>query len=229
MSARKNSMKSLQIATNIIKQAKLLGVSLAGIVSLASLRSSPSYKVTNTKMPDAKSFLILALAHNEDEPQLDWWGFDRGTKGNQRLHEISEKLIHRLKEYSIVSQCLAYSPENGGIYLKDAAALAGLGIIGKNNLLITKEYGPRIRLSAVSIEKELPSTPKIEFDPCNICDMVCRKVCPQNAFINGIYSNSLCNVQMKRDESVFSNYTEKQQNPYKCIKYCRACELACPI
>jgi epoxyqueuosine reductase len=37
---------------------------------------------------------------------------------------------------------LPYKVEEGGMFLKDAATLAGLGIIGKNNLLITPEFEP---------------------------------------------------------------------------------------
>jgi epoxyqueuosine reductase len=37
---------------------------------------------------------------------------------------------------------LQYKVEEAGMFLKDAATLAGLGIIGKNNLLITPEFEP---------------------------------------------------------------------------------------
>jgi len=50
--------------------------------------------------------------------------------------------------------------------LKDAAVLAGLGCIGKNNLLLTPEYGSRVRLRAFTIDLVLPSTGPLPFDPC---------------------------------------------------------------
>jgi len=46
--------------------------------------------------------------------------------------------------------------EKGGVYLKDAAVFAGLGVLEKNNLLLDQKWGPRIRLRAVLIEGSLP-------------------------------------------------------------------------
>jgi len=53
-----------------------LGASLAGIASIDSLRVSPSYQICgNLELPaSAKSLLVLALAHSQDNPELDWWG-----------------------------------------------------------------------------------------------------------------------------------------------------------
>ncbi|MEA3231699.1 MAG: hypothetical protein U9Q05_08095 [Thermodesulfobacteriota bacterium] len=53
------------------------------------------------------------------------------------------------KEKGITAEKLPYHIESGGIFLKDAAALAGLGCIGKNNMLVLMKYGPRVRLRAL--------------------------------------------------------------------------------
>jgi len=86
------------------------------------------------------------------------------------------------EEFSINARPLSYRIEEGGIFLKDAAALAGLGIIGKNNLLITPEYGPRVRLRALFLDLDLEPTGPIDFAPGEACDMPCRRACPQKAF-----------------------------------------------
>jgi epoxyqueuosine reductase len=61
---------------------------------------------------------------------------------------------------------LSYFIETGGIYLKDTAVLAGLGCIGKNNMLVTPELGPKVRLRALLLEEDLTPTGPIDFDPC---------------------------------------------------------------
>jgi epoxyqueuosine reductase len=134
---------------------------------------------------------------------------------------------------------LPYRVEHGGTLFKEAAALAGLGTIGKNNLVITPEYGPHVRLKAMFLDVDLEPTGPIDFTPstgsgqapCEACDMPCRRVCPQEAFGNGSYSRALCDIQMGEDvanEVIFENW-EENGSPSKVRKYCRACELTCPV
>jgi epoxyqueuosine reductase len=94
---------------------------------------------------------------------------------------------------------LPYKVEEGGVFLKDAATLAGLGMIGKNNLLITPEFGPRVRFKALFLDVDLEPTSPIDFTPCEGYDMPCRRVCPQEAFRNVSYSRALCDTQMGED------------------------------
>lgn len=50
---------------------------------------------------------------------------------------------------------------------KFAAVYAGIGWIGKNDLLITQKYGPRVRLSAILIDFNLPTGKPIEHSKCD--------------------------------------------------------------
>jgi epoxyqueuosine reductase len=222
------------VSTYIIKKAKSVGVSLAGIVSVDSLENSPSHTMYGqVEWPtEAKSVLVLALAHKATEPELDWWGEQGGTAGNRRLQDISKILRQFLhEEFNIEAQLLPYQVGPQGIFLKDAAALAGLGTIGANNLLLTPEFGPRVRLRALSLDVELTPTRPIDFSPCDTCDRPCWRVCPQQAFVSGSYSKSMCNKQMKVDEAnrVSIKNAESGDGSGAYIKYCRACELACPV
>ena len=154
MPAESESQQDL--ARDLLLKAKEIGASLAGIASVASLRNAPSHKGDREiEWPEeARSVLVLALDHEASEPELDWWD-DRkgGTDGNRQLIRIAEELIRWLsEEFSVNAQPLPYYVQNGGIFIKDAGALAGLGTIGKNNLLVTPEYGPRVRLRGLFIE-----------------------------------------------------------------------------
>jgi epoxyqueuosine reductase len=106
-----------------------------------------------------------------------------------------------------------------------------LGVIGKNNLLITPEFGPRVRLRALFLDVALEPTGPADFDPCAGCDMPCRRACPQKAFRGGSYSRDLCDMQMGEDETnevIIENWGN-DDSPSTVRKYCRACELACPV
>ena len=259
------------ITSQIVEKATEFGASLAGIADVEEVKNSPShlvygkldeYKTVGNKEAgeirprevawpeNAKSAIIIAVWHPEEEPELDWWrdGYTGSTAGNRILMSINSKLSMWLEaEKGIKSTKLPYHIEHGGIFLKDAAVMAGLGCIGKNNMVVTPEYGPRVRLRAMLTNVMLHGTGPIDFDPCEECSMPCRKVCPQKAFgkrmysekqfgLNklpartGMYSRQLCNVQMGRDtENSETMVVKGQDEPGKLVKYCRRCELACPI
>ncbi|CAB5106559.1 hypothetical protein D3OALGB2SA_2166 [Olavius algarvensis associated proteobacterium Delta 3] len=183
-------------------------------------------------LPGARWVLVLGLQHPADIPELDWWE-GGNTRGNRRLMDITDALAGWLAEnHGLDAQPLPYSVEKGGLFLKDAAVLSGLGIIGRNNLLIHPEWGPQIRFRAMLIAGDLLSTQPFEgFDPCSECDRFCQKACPQRAFARGRYIRDRCLVQMNMDvarSSPEQRHTKKEPI-HPVIKYCRACELACPV
>lgn len=221
----------MDIEKLIIEKAISLGASLAGIAGAAAIGESPSHKSCEKAVWPAgfRSVLVLALAHKKTEPELDWWGGEGGTPGNRRLQLISEELKAWLaKELKIKANGIPYQPDKGGIFLKDAAALAGLGTIGANNLLITPHYGPRIRLRALFIDAELKPSGPAKYSPCDNCQRPCQSACPQGAFPAGPYDVNACRRRMRKDEASSESVTSAAGQAGPVIKYCRACELACP-
>jgi epoxyqueuosine reductase len=173
----------------IIEYAINLGASVAGIANVDALKKSPSHFIfgkldrfdTVGRMEAGKvapgqidwpanagSAIVVGVEHPEDKPELDWWhyGLRGGTPGNQILMDINAKLSEWLeKKKGYKTRKLPYYIENGGIFLKDAATLAGLGCIGKNNLFVNPDYGPRIRLRAIILDAKLFSTGAYELPP----------------------------------------------------------------
>ncbi len=73
---------------------------------------------------------------------------------------------------------------------RELAVKAGLGITGKNFLVITPEFGPRIQLTTVLTTMPLlPDTP-LDYDLCKECN-TCREECPTNALKDFFYEE-LC-------------------------------------
>jgi epoxyqueuosine reductase len=219
------------VSARIVELARTTGVSSAGITSVSDLLQSPSHlsRETTEWSERGRSVVVVSLAHEEARPELDWWGVEGGTAGNHRLQAILKDLEARLHtHYGLESWPLPYSP---AAYLKDAAVLAGMGAIGDNNLLITPEYGPRVRLRALLVDGELTLTGPVAYTPCDSCDHPCWEACPQRAFASGRYARERCQLQMEEDDR---NRVEKESTspggtPISLIKYCRACELACPV
>ena len=236
-----HSIKTKSIQEKILFQVKEFGATTAGIARVDDLRASPSYERYQQDpyyeffegLPDlpkeAKSILIFSLRHEKSEPQLDWWDPNPGgTPGNRLLIQIQKKMRSWLEDVlGIKAISLPYKIENGGIFLKDSAALAGIGIIGKNNLLLTPEFGASVRLRAMFLDISLEQTGPLDFDPCTDCHKPCFQACPQKAFRNGYYQRKYCQIQMRSDEE---NVKPLPTDPnIDHVRYCRACELACPL
>lgn len=229
-----NRALSGDLIAGIIQKARALGASSAGMTSCVSLKGAPSYLSSGleTGLTEDFALLVLGLAHDRGEPELDWWDGRKGTAGNRRLIGISEGIKTWLQEnYGIRSRNLPYHLERGGVLLKDAAVMAGLGVIGLNNLLITPEWGPRIRLRAMIVQCRHPSkSPRRGFQPCDGCERTCWEACPQEAFRDGSYSKNLCSRQMGLDKKrAMRSGVEQERGFAGYIKHCRACELACPV
>jgi len=223
-----------EAVSRIIEKVKSHGAALAGITNASSLQNSPSHKdFGNFRIPAGfKSVLVFALAHPEREPELDWWDGRGGTPGNRKMEVMAGELIKWLKaELGINARVLPYHVERGGIFLKDAAVLSGMGAIGANNLLVTPELGPRVRLRALVLDLEAISSLPADFAPCSSCDKPCQAACPEKAFRNSDYKRTLCMYRMKEDEASLAVQSERGKQAFSgaCVKYCRACELACPV
>jgi len=64
----------------------------------------------------------------------------------------------------------------------NAAKYAGLGTIGVNNVLLTPQFGPRVRWVSVLTEMEFEGSPMIENELCIRC-LACARCCPVDAII----------------------------------------------
>ncbi len=258
------------VSDEIITKALELGASLVGIVAVSTLKKAPSFTVTPLMEPyggvgankekkknlkegevdwpaDARSVVVVAYSHPQEYPELDYWYGSIDPLGNKELVRIVNELTVWLSSEKGVSAVhLPYHIERGGIYLKDAAVHAGMGCIGKNNMLVTPQLGPRVRLRGLTVDLELPSTGMIDYDPCNLCSQPCTNSCPQTAFLDNVYSGAElgrselpgrdgsysrvnCNVQMKSDEEVaVEQKVQGLDGKVRVVKYCRLCEFACP-
>jgi epoxyqueuosine reductase len=266
-----NNLSRLKASSAILKKAFDLGASLCGFANVHDLKKAPSFTFA-PKMPDAgegigtrknelglkpgeaawpenaRTVLVIAVEHPEDQPEMDWWFGRIDPPGNRVLSQVVRNLCDWIEDtYQIGTFHMPYHVEKGGTYLKDSAVMAGLGCIGKNNILVTPEFGPRVRLRALTLDVAIPSTGPRDFNPCNDCDELCRRACPQKAFGRQVYaakdygqdilpgrdghfSRPTCNVQMEIDNDVAREATvDGFDEPIKIIKYCRKCELACPV
>jgi epoxyqueuosine reductase len=77
------------------------------------------------------------------------------------------------------SQIVDWDKNLGHISHRAVARHAGLGWIGRNNLLVNSKYGARVRYSTVLTDLVLPYDRPVDED-CGAC-MLCVKACPGGA------------------------------------------------
>ena len=101
--------------------------------------------------------------------------------------------------------------------LKHAGYLAGLGVLGKNTLLINKDFGNMIQIGAVLAVSELEGDPIANYEGCLPECRLCLDNCPVGAMDGTTVNQKLCRP--------LSNYrTEKSY----ILKKCNACRRVCP-
>jgi len=107
---------------------------------------------------------------------------------------------------------------------------AGLGELGRNGLLITKEFGPRVRISKVFTDLPLVPDKPIEFgvwDFCHKCQK-CAESCPSKAIMYGAPTEEINNICNRRGllrwpinaEKCFAFWVANDSDCITCITVC---------
>jgi len=106
---------------------------------------------------------------------------------------------------------------HGAISYRHLAELAGLGYRGWHSLLITPDFGPRLRLAAVLTDAPLtPSKPDYrEESYCAKCGGACAKICPAGAIKIPVEGEAY-----HIDQFVCSTYIGASGTCAECVKAC---------
>ena len=101
---------------------------------------------------------------------------------------------------------------------KLAAHLSGLGWIGKSCLLITPEFGPRVRFVTILTDAPLRAGKSLD-KKCGKCER-CIEACPVQA---------LKGIEFRPDEPVETRFDTRKCEQYRSTNPCGLCVAACPF
>lgn len=183
-----------------------------------------------------KCSLVFAVPYSQ-KISLSNYNEELFEKSICDAREIINDVIFELKDIFTLEKVKYFIPpvaQNDEISLlapfsfKFAAVNAGLGWIGKNDVLITKENGPRQRLSAILLDYDLPCGKPIEKSLCLENCTSCVDACLHNAL-----KNTTWNIKLKRSELIdYKLCNQKRSLFIKKIgrkSSCGLCLAACPI
>lgn len=114
------------------------------------------------------------------------------------------------------------------ISYKFEAVKAGLGWIGKNGVLVTKEHGPRVRIDVVLVDAELPLSKSVEVSECDVECNKCISACPCDTLKGKWWDISTFRenlIDYKRCNTYRSRFVEEHNRKDSC----GLCIAACPV
>jgi epoxyqueuosine reductase QueG len=220
------------ITAQLIKdKATEFGANLCGIAASKRFKDAPKGFSPIEIYPECKSVIVIAK-------RLPIGLFNsKSCVPYSHYNSLVPKIVDR------ISLKLAYFLENMGygvvplpsddpyehwepermygraiLSMRHAAYLAGLGILGKNTLVINEEYGNMIIIGAVLTNAELEVDPMI--NNTTLCPencSLCIDSCPVNALDGTTVDQQKC-----RPRSIVTN--EKGYTLYKC----NICREVCP-
>jgi len=215
-----------------------LGVDLIGVCAASDLDTlDPIYVGWTIRrhtgrvrdlLPDARSIVVLGYrvwdeVHEVAVRQGQSWsylGYAPLAAQRQGLALWLERQgYHAYARYPLIS-------------MKHAARLAGLGSFGKQSLIVTREYGPWVRLGIVVTDAELAPDAPFEENLCGECE-ACVMACPVGALTPYIVDDTACLVGRhvagppNEIKELLARY-EPQITPHAHLM-CTACQKACPL
>jgi len=249
-SSRKH--QNVTLAQDLKEEAKKTGFVVAGISNPDMLRDLPFGKIDyvgvlktpEQELPDVRSVILMGI--------YAWDASFNIVADSSRLH-FSDK--HRPnvppESYQLYYQIvkskawkIAYYLQKRGfdsipsvdIPLKTAAVKCGLGCQGKNTLLVTPTYGPRVRLVSVLTTAELDIDEPYTEDLCKDCER-CIRACPTKAIEPHKLKVNRCMVYSSENPRSTDVPDETRELEKKLIKRptpnsfieCTSCLEACPI
>jgi epoxyqueuosine reductase len=101
--------------------------------------------------------------------------------------------------------------------MRHGGHLAGLGVLGKNTLLINDRFGNMIQVGAILTDADLEGDPIADYEACAEDCTLCLDACPQGALDGTTVDQYLCRpLACHRNERGF------------IVKKCSLCRSICP-
>ena len=191
------------------EKALNLGADLFGVADLENFDFKNSPTIPENLLLEFKKAISIAMAlpktifmKIEKAPTPEYAKVYNTV--NNKLDEITlflSKIIEE-KGYKALpipaSQIIDKNEFKGAITHKAIARLAGIGWQGKSLLIVSSEYGPRIRLATILTNLDIEADSPVE-NRCGSCTN-CKEVCPSNAIKGNLPENE---YYKSRDEAIF--------------------------
>lgn len=247
------AMIGKDIKNELREQANRMGFQLFGVSNIDKLEEAPfpdgrGLMRPSEVMGNAKSVMIMGMVIWDECMNISvstpgTGDFSGGESEYYNLYyEMTETRGWRFSKW-ISDTYGADAIASNAIHLKVGAMLAGLGWIGHNTLVITPEYGPRVRWIAIVSDLELEPDEPFTRDLCEEseecrADAVCERACPYRAIVPGPSQGVEPGKKVTYDKCVvaheFDLDLEDRWEKHirrvgeRAFKECTLCNVSCP-
>lgn len=243
-----------EAAYAVKKAAKLAGADLVGIAPFDERfvyatetyvpteidTGKPIIQAVNPKRPvefgfTPKSVVVLAfeMDYESYKTQPCYIGGSATTQGYARMAEVSLRVAVFLRELGYNTR---HAGNDTGLSVP-IAIQAGLGEGSRMGLLITEEFGPRVRLAKVYTDLDMKADKPKTFGVTQFCEVcrLCADTCPSKALSHVKSANDPANVPL--NESNLAGVRKWQNDGQKCLTNwnlpfggaeCGLCITVCP-
>jgi len=203
------------------------GMILFGVADLGPIRETfhPSLQKAAVKLPYGISLGLrlsdAILDQLEDGPTLIYQHHYKAV--NYRLDQVALRFLHHLQQQGYAglpipsSQMVDWEKQRGHLSHKLVAKFAGLGWIGRSNLLVNPLHGARVRYVTILTDMPLICDSPAALS-CGECKS-CIALCPARAITVGGYDMAACVEKLK----------EFSSRRGIGVLICGMCVQACPL
>ena len=223
----------MRIHNRLKNELQRVGASLVGFADLADADLAEGFRYP-TGISIAMALSPLVLSGIKDNPTKDYEAEYKLV--NARLDELSflgENLLIEAgyKAKAVPATTTGYDPVGlkAPYQHKTTATLAGLGWIGKLDILVTKQYGSGLRFASILTDLPLENdicTPIIESE-CGDCTS-CADACPANASKRQNWRHGMRREELVDINACNKSITERVQKLGINHSICGICIVSCP-
>ena len=208
-----------------------LGADVCGVANIDRFAAAPEGFGPRDIFPDCKSVVVFGIAIPTGttmvSPRIVYKQFSRISRIelDRIAFYASLEIERRFHGYAVPipsdDPYDYWNPDDlegrGILSMRHAAVLAGLGTLGKNTMLLSRDFGNTLNIGAVLTSLDLPSDELLE----SVCLPDCRlciEACPAGALDGVTVNQKLCRM----------NTYSTNERGFEVTK-CNACRVVCPM
>ena len=207
---------------NLLNFLQKKNIDLVGVLPLSACRVTRPYLLERANIASGTVF-VLAIPYYtplcEDADRcISAYAISRDY--HLFFEELFGELLPYLKKHFPTARFAAFA-DHSPISEIHAAARAGLGVIGKNGLLLTQKYGSYVFLGEVITDFEIPCRAH-EVNFCIDCG-ACKNACPSS-----VAEKNLCLSALSQKKGKLSEEEERILLSTNTVWGCDRCQECCP-